>query len=60
MKKLLLGLRTSPLMFTLLSLGITPPRSRRVVKVPISQRVTAIAATHRRLIDQPRRWAENE
>jgi hypothetical protein len=37
MKKLFLWLRTSPLMLTLLSLGIAPPPSVRVVKVPIAQ-----------------------
>jgi hypothetical protein len=53
MKRLSLRLRTSPLMLALLSLGITSPRSLRVVKVPIPQPAATIGATRRRLIDYP-------
>jgi hypothetical protein len=48
MKRLSLRLRPSPLMLTLLSLGIAPPPSMRVVKVPISEPVKETAATRTR------------
>ena len=45
----------SALTFLLLSLGITPSRSMRAIRVPVSESVTGAAAARRRLANQRRR-----